>query len=140
MNQPSLIPPWPFVSFSWVSLFSSSRDHVLKESSRSFRSSLWFHNCGCLTARGGLRRPIVLVPSAGSPKKPDQHGLLPDLPLQLRVEGGPHQVRGQGASCRGEAKRQTVRTLVLDHLCHLLWNFLLWISTSEDVGRKIRTN
>ena len=114
--------------------------YVLKERSRSSGSSLWFHLCGCLTTRGRLRRKIVLVPSAGPPKKSDQRCLLPDLLLQLHVEGCPHKVRGQGSSCRGEAKRSAFRTLVLDHLCHLPRHLLLKLSGSEDVGRNIPTN
>ena len=115
-------------------------EYVLNESSRCFRPSLWFHNGGCLTARGRLRRKIVLVPSAGSPKEPDQRLLLPDLLLQLRVEGCPRKVRGQGSSCRRKAKCPTVRTLVLDHFRHLPHHFLLWLSASEDIGWNISTN
>ena len=115
-------------------------EYLIHESSRSSGSSIWFHNGGCLTARGRLRRKIVLVPSAGSPKKPDQPCLLPDFLLQLPVEGCPHKVRGQGSCCGRKAKRPAFGTLVLDHLRHLPRHFLLWLSASQDIGRNIPTN
>ena len=113
---------------------------TLNKYSRSVRSSLLFHNCGCLISRGRLRREIVLVPSAGPPKEPGQHRLLPDLLLQLRVESGPHKVRWQGSSRRGQAKRPTFGTLVLDHLRHIPQHFLLQLSSSEDIFRNFSTN
>ena len=41
-----------------------------------------------VTAGRGLGRKIVLVPNYGHPKKSDQLCLLPDVLLQLPVEGG----------------------------------------------------
>ena len=64
----------------------------LYQSFRSSGSYLWFHHSSCLPARGRLRGEIVLVPSAGSPKKSCQRRLLPDFLLQLPLEGCPHKV------------------------------------------------
>ena len=115
-------------------------EYVLNKCYRSVGSSLLFDNCGCLISRGGLRGEIVLVPSAGPPKEPGQHRLLPDLLLQLRVESGPHKVCWQGSSRGGQAKRPTFGTLVLDHIRHLPQHFLLRLSSSEDIFRNFSTN
>ena len=59
---------------------------------RNAWSFVWFHCHSGVTAGRRLGRKIVLVSNYGHPEKSDQLCLLPDVLLQLRVEGGNYKV------------------------------------------------
>ena len=59
---------------------------------RNAWSYVWFNCHSGVTTGRRLGRKIVLVPNHGHPEKSDQLRFLPDILLQLRVEGGNNKV------------------------------------------------
>ena len=107
------LQPWRNLFISWL-VFSKQLESTLFNSSlalclsimgklnflngmsqiffRNAWSFVWFHCHSGVTAGRRLGRKIVLVPNYGHPEKSDQLCLLPDVLLQLRVEGGNYKV------------------------------------------------